>query len=67
MAQKGSELWERPLLFRNYLREHPEEADEYYRLKKRLAAKMGASREAYTAAKTEFIESVLAKAEAGAT
>jgi RNA polymerase-binding protein DksA len=34
----GSEFWERHLLFRNYLRAHPETAREYARLKHHLAS-----------------------------
>ncbi len=64
MVEIGSEFWERHLLFRDYLREHPEEAREYYELKVRLAAEFRADREGYTEAKTEFIRSAEAKARA---
>ncbi len=62
MVEYGSDLWERHLLFRDYLREHPQEAVEYYRLKVRLATEFRMNREGYTEAKTAFIESVLAQA-----
>jgi GrpB-like predicted nucleotidyltransferase (UPF0157 family) len=39
-------------------------AQEYYQLKKELAAKYGSNRDGYTDAKTPFIESVVAKARA---
>lgn len=52
------------ILFRDFLRAHPDEAGQYYELKKRLAARFGSDREAYTEGKTPFIESVLAKARA---
>jgi GrpB-like predicted nucleotidyltransferase (UPF0157 family) len=57
-----STFFSRHILFRDYLRIHPEIADEYCELKKRLAAEYGSDREGYTNAKTEFVESVLMKA-----
>ena len=62
MVEQASDYWERIILFRDYLREHPQEAEEYYRLKVRLTARFGADREGYNMAKTEFIESVVARA-----
>jgi GrpB-like predicted nucleotidyltransferase (UPF0157 family) len=49
------------LAFRDYLRAHPEEAATYQRLKSRLAAEYPMDREAYTNAKTRYVESVLRK------
>jgi GrpB-like predicted nucleotidyltransferase (UPF0157 family) len=46
--------WER-LLFRDYLIEHPEFADEYGRLKLELTARHPNDRAAYTQGKTEFV------------
>ena len=40
---------------RYYLRAHPETAEEYAVLKRRLAAEYGSDRVGYTEAKTEFI------------
>jgi GrpB-like predicted nucleotidyltransferase (UPF0157 family) len=57
-----SEEWEKHLLFRDYLRSHPNRAREYHELKKRLAALYGSERNKYTESKTSFIESVLAEA-----
>jgi len=57
-----SEHWEKHLLFRDFLRTCPEVAQQYYELKKKLAEKHGSNREAYTEAKTPFIESVVAQA-----
>ena len=54
--------WRRTVLFRDYIRDHPEAAHEYEALKRRLAAQCGADRVGYTEAKTPFIESVLAQA-----
>lgn len=64
MVEEGSELWQRHLLFRDYLREHAKEARDYYQRKKRLAARYRSDREKYTEAKARFIEAVVAKARA---
>jgi GrpB-like predicted nucleotidyltransferase (UPF0157 family) len=45
--------------FRNYLREHPEVANEYATLKTRLVDQHGDDRLGYTDAKTEFVTGVL--------
>ena len=57
-------FWETHLLFRDYLREHPETAREYARLKRDVAARLRDDREAYTDAKTTFISAVLGRARA---
>ncbi len=57
-----SAFFNKHILFRNYLRAHPEVALNYYKLKKRLAAEFGRDREGYTNAKTEFIEGIIGKA-----
>jgi GrpB-like predicted nucleotidyltransferase (UPF0157 family) len=62
MVERSSNFWKRHILFRDYLRTHPEVAQQYCRLKKELAAKHGADRDAYTEAKTSFIESVVSHA-----
>ena len=62
MVETTSDFWRRHLLFRDYLRRHPEVAREYECLKRELAARYGADREGYTEAKTEFITSVEEKA-----
>ena len=64
MVETTSEFWERHLLFRNYLRVHPEAAQEYDRLKRRLAEEYRTQREAYTDAKTEFVRAIEVKARA---
>ena len=51
------------VLFRDYLRAHPEEANVYATLKRKLALKFAADRDAYTNAKSEFIERILRAAE----
>jgi GrpB-like predicted nucleotidyltransferase (UPF0157 family) len=65
MVERDSGFWETHLLFRDFLRAHPEEAEEYYLLKMELAARFGRDRDGYTDAKTPFIESRVAKARLG--
>ena len=62
MVELTSDFWEQHLLFRDFLRTHPEVAGQYYQLKKELAAKYGSDHEGYTEAKTTFIESINARA-----
>ena len=62
MVELTGDFWKRHLLFRDYLRSHPEVARKYHHLKKELAAKHGSDRDAYTDAKTSFIKSVEDKA-----
>jgi len=65
----GSEYERRHLAFRDYLRNHPQIANEYVALKQNLAAAhVGAtaeSRERYSLAKTAFVTSVLQRAQSG--
>ncbi|MBN2543978.1 GrpB family protein [bacterium] len=63
----GSGFFKKHLLFRDYLRNNPEVARDYYRLKVKLAARYGSDRLGYNEAKTEFIESALADAVTGST
>lgn len=55
----------RQLAFRDYLVAHPAIAQEYAELKKRLATEHRNDREAYTAAKAEFIAKAVHAAGAG--
>ncbi|MBI5284928.1 MAG: GrpB family protein [Chloroflexi bacterium] len=73
MVEGGGDFWIDHLLFRDYLRAHPEAASEYARLKRELAARYNAAlsdrseiNTGYTDHKTEFIESIQAKARAAA-
>lgn len=50
------------IIFRDYLREHPERAQEYYLLKRKLSEQLGSNRRAYTEAKTNFIEETVQRA-----
>jgi GrpB-like predicted nucleotidyltransferase (UPF0157 family) len=65
MVEAGGDFWGRQLLFRDYLRDHPEEARHYADLKKTLAARFSADRESYTSAKTDYIQEIVARAKAG--
>jgi GrpB-like predicted nucleotidyltransferase (UPF0157 family) len=70
MVEPGSEFWERMLLFRDYLRAHPDAALDYADLKRRLAAEYNRSMLAdgldvnigYTEHKTAFVTAIEAKA-----
>lgn len=61
IVEPDSIMWER-LIFRDYLRQHPDEAANYAQLKSDLARSYSLDREAYTAGKTDYIESVMQKA-----
>ena len=69
MAEVGSPLWVKPIMFRDYLRKHPDEAQHYGELKRSLAEKCVNDMDAYIDGKTVFVEEVLVKAaqEAGYT
>lgn len=57
-----SPFWNKHILFRDYLRSHPEVAAEYCELKKNLAEQFGSDRIGYTDAKSGFVEGVLERA-----
>jgi GrpB-like predicted nucleotidyltransferase (UPF0157 family) len=61
MTEMDGDMWHR-LLFRDYLRSHPDEARHYIALKKTLAVAHREDREAYTAAKSDYVDLVMAKA-----
>jgi GrpB-like predicted nucleotidyltransferase (UPF0157 family) len=61
VTEPHGEMWQR-LAFRDYLRAHPGEAGTYQRLKRRLVAEHQVDREAYTNAKSAYVESVRRKA-----
>lgn len=50
--------WDRHVLFRNYLRSHPDALLKYEKLKRELARRFRDDRGAYTEAKTGFISKV---------
>ncbi len=61
MVESYFEHWNR-LIFRDYLRAHPEAAGEYQRLKMHLAERYPQDRVAYTRGKTDFILEVMEQA-----
>jgi len=64
MVERDSAFWHDHLLFRDYLRSHPNVAKDYEALKRNLAARLGKERQAYTDAKTPFIQGILRQAHA---
>ncbi|MBN1678980.1 MAG: GrpB family protein [Anaerolineae bacterium] len=56
--------WEyhRHLMFRDYLRSHPDTAALYEQIKRELAEAFKAKRPSYTAGKTAFIKNIMARA-----
>lgn len=61
-VETGSDFWDTQLLFRDYMRAHPADAQKYEKLKKGLAKKYEHDRDKYTLAKTEFIVGINKKA-----
>ncbi len=61
LVEIGGEFWERHLLFRDYLRAHPDAAKAYEQLKRKLAPQFTDGNE-YASAKTDFIRAMEAKA-----
>jgi GrpB-like predicted nucleotidyltransferase (UPF0157 family) len=61
LVEKGCDFWERHLLFRDYLRAHPERAREYEALKRRLAPQFSDVND-YAEAKTKIIRETEAQA-----
>jgi GrpB-like predicted nucleotidyltransferase (UPF0157 family) len=67
MLEIQSANWEDHLLFRDYLRAHPAEAQAYQALKQQLAARFRHDRHAYTKGKTAFVTRILELARAAPT
>jgi GrpB-like predicted nucleotidyltransferase (UPF0157 family) len=57
--ETASQRWPLLLAFRDHLRSHPEDAAEYGRIKKRLAAADARDRPRYRAGKAPFVEELL--------
>jgi len=62
ICEFNSTEWVEKILFRDYLRNHPESAIEYYKLKKSLAKKYQFDRQTYTKKKEPFIREIIKKA-----
>jgi GrpB-like predicted nucleotidyltransferase (UPF0157 family) len=65
VTQIGSPFWVTHLAFRDWLREHPDDARAYATLKRSLAQRHGSDRIGYTEAKADFIQGILRKATSG--
>lgn len=63
VRKAGSFSQQFPLLFRDYMRAHPEEIRPYAEMKHRLAEQYGEDREGYTIAKGPFVWAVVRKAD----
>ncbi len=61
LVEADGQYWEERLLFRDYLRNHPETAKEYAELKYMLSTRHRDDREAYTAAKADFVSEVVCR------
>ncbi|WP_442600210.1 GrpB family protein [Neobacillus sp. D3-1R] len=62
LCEFNSTEWKDKLLFRNYLRLHPQAAREYSVLKRKLAARYQFDRPTYTKKKEPFIKAIIEKA-----
>lgn len=58
-TEKGSDFYTRQILFRDYLRKHPEAVREYERIKRELAKEHVDNFDTYNAGKTAFILSII--------
>ena len=63
LAKPDHPVLRKPLQFRDYLRKHPEAAEEYGVLKRELAKSCVQDLDAYVAGKTGFIENVMLEIE----
>lgn len=59
--EKNHEDFRKKRLFRDYLRSHPQSAQDYLHLKTNLSRQFPDDREAYTDGKTNFVNSILEK------
>jgi GrpB-like predicted nucleotidyltransferase (UPF0157 family) len=65
VLEPASGSWQRVLVFRDYLRAHPDEAARYCQLKLDLAQRHHADREAYTRGKDAYVLAVVEMARRG--
>ena len=66
LAGIHSRLRSAPIVFRDYVRWHPEAASEYGQLKERLASECGSDVGAYIDGKAGFVDKILGRANAEA-
>lgn len=64
VLERDNEDLARLLLFRDYLRAHPQDAARYETLKRELAARYRYQRETYTASKTALVHELVERARA---
>lgn len=62
MVRQQGEIWEKHLLFRDHLRTHIKDRDEYAALKQVLSGRFPTDRLRYTESKNELIQRILEKA-----
>lgn len=62
LIRHGSKFHAKHIIFREWLRAHPDDARRYYELKRNLAQRYSQDSIAYADAKTDFIDSIVGKA-----
>lgn len=62
IAPINGEVWKNQILFRDYMRLHPEKLQEYIELKQQLAFHFPEDRDSYSQGKNEFIKNVIFEA-----
>lgn len=62
LVEPNSEVWQKQVLFRDFLRVHPESAQRYDTLKRELAVQYRCDRTAYVNAKAPLIAELIAAA-----
>ncbi len=62
MYERSNEQYEKQIVFRDYLRAHPDAMREYEALKRELAARHSRDVEAYALAKSDFVLEILRRA-----
>ena len=67
VCPSNSSEYKRHILFRDYLRAHPVDANSYASLKRELVRTLGHDREAYTKAKSGFVAEILRRVDKIAT
>lgn len=63
-VQVNSDFWQRHILFRDFLRSHPQAQQQYETLKRKLAVEFRNDRDRYGDSKTPLIEQLLTQARA---